>query len=378
MRSKVAILLAVLAPGAAPVAQGNVTVPATLAGIEGGSSSSIPFGTNQPVRYQCIYDGEDLPWSGPRLIQAIALRADNGDPGTTTFAGKQYVVMTMTMSTTAVRAENATTRFRDNWGQDATLVIGNGRIVLPMQPPVAGVRPANIVLPFDAPWIFGTTPVRVGPPPGNLLLELQIALQPAGAYRLDNVGNCDSQPTAFGNRGPACLTSRGVALALTGDSTMQAGSSHTWTVTGMPSSAVFSVVLAATDQGTMFGQPLPLALFDPQNPLGPVPGTPFAYGAPDCWINVPMGFSLLGTADAAGTGRVIANLPPGRRFVGTQFYTQATVFDLSANPLLFVTSAGLRSTVCGPLGVARIYSVGNHQAEIGQLSLGQGAIFDVQ
>jgi hypothetical protein len=357
----------------------NPVVPATMAGLEGGSSSSIPFGTNQAVHLQCIYDAEELPWTGPRVINAIALRADNTDPGTTTFAQKQYIVMTMTMSTTSVRAEDASTVFADNLGEDATTVIQNGRIVLPAQPPVQGVRPCDILLTFDQPWVYGGTPVRTGPVPANLLIEMAIQLQPAGAYRVDNLGDCPAQNTPFGNRGPLCRTSRnGSYLDLVAEPSMLAGGSFSWTMTGMPSGAAFSLMLNVTSQGSIFGQPLPFAMFDPLNPSGPVPHTPFQYGAPDCWINVQLGHSIIGTADTTGTGRALVTLPAGRLFVGMSLYAQAMVFDLSANPLLIVTSQGLRSTVCGPLGVARIYSVGNAAATAGQKSLGQGVIFDVR
>jgi hypothetical protein len=370
----VALLLAAAAP-----AQGNPLVPATMAGLEGGSSSSIPFGTNQAVRLQCIYDAEELPWSGPRVINAIALRADNTDPGITTFALKQFVVMTLLMSTTSVRAQDASTVFADNWGEDATTVIANGRIVLPAQAATSGVRPCDILLTFDRPWVFGSTPVRTGwPEPKNLLIELAIQLQPAGAYRLDNLGDCAAQNTTFGTRGPLCRTSRNAQLDLTAEPSLLAGGSFSWTITGMPTSAPFSLMLNVTSQGSLFGQPLPFALFDPLNPTGPVPGTPFQFGAPDCWVNVQLGHSIIGTADSSGVGRAIAALPAGRHFVGLSLFTQALVFDLSANPLLLVTSLGLRSTVCGPLGVARIYHVGNAAATAGQRALGQGAIFDVR
>lgn len=365
--------------GAALPAQQFPLVPRSMVNVEGGSASSIPFGTNQPVRFQCLYDQEELPWTGPRVINGIAVRADNTDPGTTTFAAKQYIVMHMVMSTTNVKAEASSSTFLDNWGDDRATVIQNGRIVLPAQPPVPGVRAPNIVLAFDQPWVYGASPVRTTwPPPGGLLLEMQIQLQPAGTYRVDNLGNCSGTPTPFGNLGPACLTSRSVPLTVVPDTSMVAGSTYSWTVSGMPANGVFSLALDLSDQGAWFGLPLPVRLFDPANPFGPVPGTPFPYGAPDCWVNVNTGYSAVGGADQAGVGRITVNLPPGRRYVGMSLYAQAVAFDLSANPLLLVTSLGQRSTVCGPLGVMRLYHVGNDQALTGQRALGQGLVFDVR
>ena len=58
------------AQGAAP------TVPAQLAGVEGGSATNVPFGSNQACRFQCIYDASVLPWSGPMLFTGISIRAE--------------------------------------------------------------------------------------------------------------------------------------------------------------------------------------------------------------------------------------------------------------------------------------------------------------
>jgi hypothetical protein len=77
-------------------------------------------------------------------------------------------------------------------------------------------------------------------------------------------------------------------------------------------------------------------------------------------------------------------LPKGRQFVGTTFHAQAIVLAPTANPLRLITSRGFSSTICGPLGVTRIYAFYNGatvppppQPTFGQLQYGVGLIFDV-
>lgn len=356
------------------------TVPATLAGVEGGSGSSIPFGLGQAVRYMCIYDAEELPWTGPRVIQAIALRADNTLDNSTTFAQVQFVDLSVAISTSSVRAENASATFDDNHGADRVLVIAQAHIVLPAQPPMAGPRPANIVLQFAQPWIYGMTPVRNGEPaPSSLVVDLMIRNQPSGVtYRIDNLGGCSSQITPFGNHDPAlCQTSASQPLVLSGDASMLGGTNYTWRVSGMAQSALFGIILNASNRGSFFGQPVPVPLFDPLNPTLPNAALGLPFAAPGCWVNLPILSVLIGAGNQAGTGTVSIGLPAGRRFVGESVFAQAVVYDLSANPLLFVTSAGQRSTMCGPLAVARIYSTGAAPTT-GQVSLGQGAVIEVR
>ena len=120
-----------------PVAAQFPTVPASMAGIEGGSGSSIPFGLGQAVRYMCIYDAEELPWTGPCMINAIALRADNSIDNTTTFPQVQFVDLSLTVSTSSKRAETASATFEDNHGVDKVMAIGQAHIALPAQPTMA-------------------------------------------------------------------------------------------------------------------------------------------------------------------------------------------------------------------------------------------------
>lgn len=367
-----------------PLAAQNDTVPAASNGLEGGSATSIPFGTSQPVRVQYVYDAEELPWTGPRVITRVSMRADNTDPGVTTFAQKGYVFVSLLLSTTIVRAGDSSVVYADNLGQDAMVVLDNVPMMLPAQPATTGARVANIDFVLPQPWVHGMTPVRPNvPAPTNLVVELRIHSQPTGVYRVDNIGSCTSPPTQFGSLGPSCA-SNGLQLDLQPGASLLAGSAFTWAVRNVVPNGPTMLFVATQQPQFLFGVntlPMPVPLFDAANPLQPnaalaqvAPG--LRYGAPDCWLNVQPDFSMFALADATGMAAMSVSLPPDRGLVGASLYAQAVGYSQTANPMQLVTSHGKQSTFCGPLGVARIYNFGSVTAPSGQRSLGQGAIFE--
>ena len=383
MASTLRAFISTLFMAAFAVAQ-NDTVPAILNGLEGGSATSIPFGTNQPVRVQYIYDVEELPWTGARVITRLSFRADNTDPGVTAFAQKGFLFVTVLLSTTPVRAGDSSANYADNYGNDAMVVIDNVPIQLPAQPAVAGVRPANIDFVLPQPWVHGMTPVRPNQPqPANLLVELRIHSQPTGTYRIDNIGSCQNAAVPFGSIGPACA-SGGLQLDLQPGASLLAGSTFTWTVRNVVPSGPAFLYLATQQDPTLFGiatLPMPVPLFDAANPLSANPALAqviptMLYGAADCWLNVQPDISLFALADAAGNAAFTVSMPADRGLVGASVYAQGLGYSQTANPLQIVTSLGKQSTFCGPLGVARIYNFGSITAPSGQRSLGQGAVIE--
>jgi hypothetical protein len=327
------------------------------------------------------------------VITSIAFRADNPVPGTTSYAAIQYVTCSLVIGTTSRRAADASTTFADNFdsiGSDATQVVTNLRLQLPAQPATNGVRAANIAIPFSVPFVYGGTPLHTGNPvPAGLIIDLLIVSQPGPAtgqqYRLDGIGSCSSSVQTFG-QGLNCLANRnggaaGNLVDLQPGSSMLAGAAYAYAVTGMPPSTAFMVMISGVPHGTFLGQPVPFALFDPSNPNLPPPNTPLLYSAPDCWISVPLAVGLTGTADVNGTGSVSINLPPGRNLLGQSLFAQAMVYDQTANPLQVVTSLGKSSTICGPLGVTRIYQayvLNGTPPTVGSVSAGACAIIEVQ
>lgn len=389
MRSHLPALLTVVGSFPAALLAQTVTVPAALALVEGGGSSNVPFGSSQACRYQCIYDAEELPWVGPRVITGLLLRADNNLPNTT-IPQKGYLDISVLMSTTSKSSITASATFDENRGTDATWVIQHASLLLPAQPALpAGPRPANIPFVFNVPWAYGLTPaIGALPAPRNLLVEIHIHSQPNGAYRLDNLSSCTAQQASFGTVGPACAVPGGQPVELVGDVSMLAGAPYTWHVTNAPASMPFLLMVNATNVGGLFGNPawqLPYPMFDPANPSQPSAAlAPLLWPAPDCWLNVDPIVGLGGVADTSGIGLVTGQVPPGRQMVGQSFFAQVLVLAPTANPLRFITSLGRQTTICGPLGVARIHAFYNGTVTppptpptTGAVQAGVGLVFDV-
>ena len=367
----------------------NVTVPASLVGVEGGGGTNVPFGSSQSCRLQVIYDAEELPWSGPRVITGILLRADNNTPNTA-IAAKGFLDVTVLVSTTDKTAATASATFAANHGTDVTTVINHQMIQLPAQPPLpAGPRPANIPFVFQVPWAYGLTPATGSlPAPRNLLIEIHIHSQPNGLYRVDNLGSCDATRVPYGTQGAACSVPGSPPPVLTSDVSMQAGYPYSWRVEHGAPSLPFLVSLNVTNQGGLFGNPawpLPYPMFDPQNPQLPSPAlAPLLWPAPDCWLFLDPLMFLGGLTDATGQGIVTSTLPAGRNLVGQTFHAQALLMSPTSNPLRFIASNGLGSTICGPLGVTRIHAfyngTGNPPAAVpttGQVLAGNGFVLEV-
>lgn len=389
MRSNLARRLAAASWLATVAFAQNVTVPSALAGVEGGSGTNIPFGSNLACRIQCIYDAEELPWVGPRVLTGLLLRADNNTPNTA-MPAKGWLDVSVLVSTTDKTAATASANFLENRGTDAMWVIVNQQLQLPAQPAwPAGPRPANVPFVFNVPWVYGLTPATpTMPAPRSLLVEIHIHSQPSGAYRVDSMSSCVAPQASFGAIGPACAVPGSPAVTLVGGTSMLAGSSYSWTIANAPPGMPFLVSLNTTNTGGLAGNPawpLPYPMFDPANPSQPSPALlVLGWPAPDCYLNIDPVVALGGLADAAGNGTVSGGVPPGRQLVGQTFHGQAIVLAPTANPLRLVTSLGRSATVCGPLGVARIHAFYNNAATpppapptTGTVQVGVGFVFDV-
>ena len=365
----------------------NVTVPTLMNGVEGGGGTSIPFGSNLACRYQCIYDAEELPWTGPRVITGLLLRPD-GLPGAV--AAKGFLDVSVLVSTTARNSATASAVFADNYGVDATWVISRQIMQLPAQPALTATtpppRPANIPFVFQVPWAYGLTPSTTTlPAPRNLLVEIHIHAQPSGIYRIDNLSGCQAAQGDFGLVQPPCEFVTNAPVAVRSDLTMLAGMNYSWQVSRMPPSMPFLLAINLSNTGGLLGNPawpLPYPMFDPANPSLPSAALAvFGYPAPGCYFNIDPVVTISGQADAAGNGEVTALLPAGRQFVGSTYHAQAIVLAPTVNPLRFITSKGWSSTICGPLGVARIHAFYNSNTTppptAGQVGLGVGMVFDV-
>jgi hypothetical protein len=384
------VLMMIAASG---LAAQNSTIPSNMIGVEGGGGTSIPFGGSMACRYQCIYDSEELPWVGPRVLTGVRIRPDFY--GGSYVPPKGFIEISVLMSTCDRDSASSSSVFDENYGSDATWVIENRVMQLPAQPALpagsVGPRAANIDFVFDAPWVYGMTPIVSGlPAPNNLLIEIWIHSQPSGSYRVDNMSTCTAPTSTFGMVGAGCSIPNNQPVELTGDSSMQAGSSYTWRISNAEPLMPFTIGLSLTGAGVLAGNPawqLPYPLFDPANPAQPSAALlagGLQWSAPDCYLNINSSSVLGGVSDSAGLGQASAMLPAGREFVGLTIYSQATLLAPTANPLFIMTSLGRSTTVCGPLGVARIFQFYNNNQSppptpptSGSRSLGVGLVLEV-
>jgi hypothetical protein len=349
MKAHLSLFPAALALAASLAAQTHV-VPRSMAGVEGVSSSILPFGVDGPVRFMCLYDPSEFNFRGPTFVQALAVRADHSTtPPQDYMAAKQTLYMSLYLSTSTVSATQPRARFDDNHGIDVRATVGGGRIALPEQVRMPnGPRPFDVVFPFDRPTFYDLTPVREqGARPSTLVVDFRIDLMPAGDYWIDTPLLCSSSPTPFGNQGPRCVTSLSsprAGLTLTSNASIQAGGNLTWEVREVPREGAFGVILGTQPGGVWQGIPLPFDMT--------------SIGAPDCWLNTEIRQVFTGVSDTAGVGRITIPIPPGRHVVGSSLHAQATAFDLGANLLFFSMSRGLSSRVCGPLAVTRLWARG--------------------
>lgn len=391
MRSQNRRFLTVLGLLSAGAIAQTITVPGSLDGVEGGGGTNIPFGSNLACVYQVIYDDIELPWTGPHVINGISLRPDFNNGAATPQKG--FIEFSVRMSTTSANSATMSSTFEDNLGEDAVWVLWHHVMMLPAQPalpaPATGPRPANIDITFTSPWAYGLTPARPNEPaPTNLLVELFIHSQPTGLYRIDNMSSCTAQFASFGNLGPQCTVPGQPPVEVSGDLSMVAGSVYNWHVANMVPSVPFLLFVNLTTQDGLLGVPawpLPYPMFDPANPSQQSPAlAPLLWPAPDCWINVNPAGMLGGVSDTAGLGTVTSTLPIGRQYVGTSFYAQAMALSPSSNPLRLITSLGYQSTICGPLGVSRVFAFYNATGTptpaaptTGALQYGVGLVFEV-
>ena len=374
MRTIATSALCCLALAVPILAQGPLVVPKTMANVEGVGGALQPFGFGQPMRYMCIYNSEELPFSGPTLMTGLWLRADHSTvPPDDSFAAKQFVTISIQISTSTARAETANAKFGDFHGPDLSLLLAGANVALPPQPSTLGSsgvpapRPFNIPFIFKNPTFFDVSPIRTpyGTVPRSLVVDFIISSQPTGNYLIDSPLVCSSRIRWFGKQGPRCVTSvHRQPLDISCDDSLKAGGTVTFTVNEIPPGNPFAVILGTSSSGTWKGLPLPVDL------------TPF--GGYDCFVNVDWVATSSAQADAQGVGRASFSIPSGRYVVGLELLAQALAYDISANPLLATTSLGIGTTVCGPLGVARLSNLGNATATTGTYAYGSCMIFEVR
>ncbi len=352
----------------------QAVIPQSLAGVEARSSTRLPFGIADPVRFQSIYEAATLSFADNRRINGLRLRMD-GERGA--MNSKQFLTIDVWISTSYVEASGASENFDQNHGNDRVKVLNFEKVVLPaldLLDPALLPRPFELELDFNRinghATNYGLTPVRVGREvPKSLVVDIHVLEQPGGAYWMDTPFMCTSPSQSFSDPLENCLTGSGQALQLTASDDIRAGGAVTYEIRNLPADAPFAVIISSIPGGQIAGLPLPLHLGGP----APILGLP----ADGCFVYLNPLSVRSAAGDPAGFGTLSFTVPADLNLVDQQVYAQAFCIDISANTLGIVTSHRLSSLICGPLRVARVVGTGPAFGGSGAVTLGAALVMEL-
>lgn len=270
--------LAPLALCAGLLAQTQV-IPADFATAEAPSSTNFPFGLSSAARVQYLYGAQETGLAFPMFVQSLNLRAN----GTSTNLAKSGISLQISLSTTAVTVGTASATFANNHG-------ANVQVAYTRKPTNLAATTTQTPGQYGGPFVLDT-PFVYDPSAGNLLIDFDVASQPAGAWPMDTpyttAGTHVNIGTACGSVG---ATSSGGALGGT-------------LVTSMSGGVAYNpgVVLA----GLMLWQP----------PI-PIPGTT------NCFLYQDVVASASVTLSATGAASLTLAVPPDASLRGVVLYSQ--------------------------------------------------------
>jgi hypothetical protein len=293
--------LLLLAMAAAATGQGQV-IPASLTGLHGLGTSAIPFGSAGPIRAQCIYDAAETGVGAPVTILSLQFRADENR----LLTAKSGILLQVEMSTTPFTNATFTGTFAANRGGDHRVVYNRKVFAAPLVPPATpGALVAPIVL--DSPYTYD-------PAQGNLLIEFDIANQPAGAYDLDHT------TAGYGgyhsNVGNACngLSANSSAGGL--------GGNLIFNVSGGPNAGIGFFLLG----------------YSLLTPALPVPGNP------GCSVYQNLPVITVATLNGSGNGTLGLQVPADRNLRLVTVYGQFAIFNAT---LTNVNTTQTRAVILG-------------------------------
>lgn len=336
----VAAASAALACAAPNRAQTTTFFPTEYQATAGGTvESQFPLALGI-ARSQVVLDRSALNIPNGRQISALKLRQPPGGY----VSNSRSLQLAVFMGGTTRNFQTATGDFAANYtgGTPRTQVFNTAIFTLPAL--TANSAPYDeVVIPLSTAYTYQANE--------NLVVEFVVtannnANQPF-TYYLD-AGYFQSPVTNFGT---GCQTSAGRVPALTGTG-------------GYYGSSVAFSLSQAPANSTLYFQ-LNVA------PSTPILGDPF--GAPGCTMLVYPLAGVLGTAPGGNFyhSMTIPNFPS---FYGVDFYGQAIIFDLFANPLGYAASNGTKITVGRLPPMAKVYAQGNASATTGFIQRQAGPV----
>jgi hypothetical protein len=148
-------------------------IPADFATTVGTGSTNFPFGGSTPSRVQYLYGAGETGLGAPAMIKSLNLRCQEN----VAYAAKANIDLQISLSTTAVTVGTATTTFATNHG--ANLSVAYTRKLTSLNATLA-MTPGQ----YGGPFLLDT-PFMYVPSQGNLIIDFDVASQPAGVWTMD-------------------------------------------------------------------------------------------------------------------------------------------------------------------------------------------------
>lgn len=297
MRHLLPLFLLSLTPLAA---QGDV-IPRWLTNSPGSGNTNWPFGLGTQCRVQYLYEAQETGLGGPRVISAFEVRAEQ----TANNAAKSNIDLQIEMSQTPTLMSTLSTTFANNRGTNHTVVFARRLVSMPAtSSQIIGTWTPPFVL--DAPFTYDPTGGD------SLLIEYDVASQPAGTWSVDCAWSAAGVHTALGT---GC---NGVTATSTGG---QIGGNLTIGCGGGTASA----------PGALF-----IGTFAWLSPI-PVPGSPGCFSFSSLDVVLPVALS------ATGTYSFVLPVPNQQNLLGGPIYGQYGVvnnsfaIDTSPSRRIFLT-----------------------------------------
>jgi hypothetical protein len=305
-------------------------VPADFAATGAASSTAWPFGLGNAIRVQYLYGAGETGLTAPALIKSINTRANE----TSTNVAKTNVDLQISLSATPITVGTASTTFASNHGANQSIAytrkMTNVNATAPMNP-----GQYSGVMPLDVPFLYN-------PAAGNLIVDFDIASQPAGAWAHD------TPFTTAGTHASVGTACNGLAASSTGGAL---GGPLTFSMTGGVANNTAILVLG-------FG-----LLTTPI----PIPGNP------GCSLFNDIAFLGVVTMSATGTASVPFTVPPDPMLRGGNVYGQFA----AVNGALNFDTTGTRQVTLASWVVLRVHNTTTNTSPTGTVQNYVGIVIEL-
>jgi hypothetical protein len=284
---------------------------------------------------QVLYAASETGLATPVVLRGLEVRANP----VSTNPAKSSIDLMVSLSASPFTRTTMTTTFAANHGPNLTTVYNRKLTsVVATQPSFLGAGSGMIM--FDAPFIYL-------PANGSLLVDFDVASQPAGTWSIQSAASSPLNGR-HSDIGSGC---NGLSLTSTGGGS---GLTLTYTLAGGPANAPGIFVLATR------ALPAPI----------PVPGNPGCNLYQELLVILPV------TLNAAGGWTLPLSYPADPGLRGANIFGQLGAINLAANR--FDLSQSRVVTITNAHDGARLYSLNSNTSPTGTLQLGSMIVIRFQ